>query len=80
MWAVPEVDLRGADHVPDGDAAVLAAGHHHAVAEPELKAEHQRSGCGEAGREEGGTRGGSSRGGGGGNKVVRTERVTTHSR
>ena len=39
MWAVPEVDLRGADHVPDGDAAVLAACHHHAVAEPELKAE-----------------------------------------
>ena len=32
-----EVDLGGTDHVPDGDAAVLAAGHHHAVVEPEIK-------------------------------------------
>jgi hypothetical protein len=43
---VPEIDLCGADHVPDGDASVLAAGDHHSVAEPKLKAEHQRSGCG----------------------------------
>ena len=32
-----EVDLRGADHVPDGDAAVLAAGHHHPVLEVEAE-------------------------------------------
>ena len=35
-----EVDLRGADHVPDGDAAVLAAGHHHPVLEVEAEVEH----------------------------------------
>ena len=34
-----EVDLRGADHVPDGDAAVLAAGHHHPVLEVEAEVE-----------------------------------------
>ena len=34
-----EVDLRGADHVPDGDAAVLAAGHHHPVLEVEAEME-----------------------------------------
>ena len=36
----PQVDLGGADHVPDGDAAVLAAGHHHPVLEVEAEVEH----------------------------------------
>ena len=26
---IPKIDFRGADHVPDGDTAVLGAGHHH---------------------------------------------------
>ena len=34
-----EVDLGGTDHVPDGDAPVLAAGHHHPVLEVEAEME-----------------------------------------
>ena len=35
----PQVDLGGADHVPDRDAPVLAAGHHHPVLEVEAEME-----------------------------------------
>ena len=34
-----EVDLCGTDHVPDRDAAVLAARHHHSVLEIEAEME-----------------------------------------
>ena len=35
----PQIDLCRTDHVPDGDAPVLAAGHHHPVLEVEAEME-----------------------------------------